>query len=164
MKKPASLRDLLLRAVPALRDDPALLAIYVDKGQVAARAGKSLSFEYRYKLNLVVQDYSGDRNLVVVPILAWIAQNQPDLLQAPSSIPIEFESEILDAETCDLSFTLNLTERVTVQAREGGGYEVRNLDEEGDPDRFPGLCDTLLWQLILGDRVIAQTSDPRFQP
>ena len=56
MRKVDSLRDLLVRAVPALAADPSKLAIFVDRGQIIARAG-NLSFEYRCSVNLVVEDY-----------------------------------------------------------------------------------------------------------
>jgi hypothetical protein len=157
MKKIDSLRELLLRAVPPLRADPTKLAIFVDQGRVAARAGASLSFEYRYKLNIVVQDYAGDRDAVIFPVLAWIAQHQPDLLERSTGEPIAFEAEILDAETTDLSITLDLTERVIVEPRPDGGYDLRHLDDVADDDRFGGLCGVNLLRLVLGTDVIAQS-------
>lgn len=163
MQKPDQLRRLLLQAVPGLAANPERLALYVDAGTVAASAG-NLSFEYRYTLNLVVQDFVGDRNLVIVPVLAWIAEAQPDLLAAPGSLPFKFEAEILDGEAADLSITIALTEGVRVQSVEGGGYAVRHLDEPAGLDQFPGVCGATLWQLFLRNELIAQTSDPAFQP
>lgn len=164
MKKPDSLRALLLRAVPDLAAAPESLSLFVDQGSVAARtnAAGSLSYEYRYTLNIVVQDYAGDRNAVMVPLLAWVAQAQPDLLGSPAAEPIAFEAELLDGDLCDLSVTLDLTERVLVEALADGGYAARHLDEAPTADLFPGLCGTKLWQLALGGEVVAQTSDPAF--
>lgn len=166
MKKPDSLKRLLLQTVPQLAENPENLALYVDEGKVAATSGKTLSFEYRYKLNLVAQDFAGDRNALVVPLLAWIAQVQPDLLDRPDAEPFTFECELLDADTSDISITLDLTERVAVRPREGGGYEVTHLDDPtpADLDRFDGVCGVNLWQLFLRDELIAQSSLPAPTP
>jgi len=164
MTKPDALKALLLRTVPGLAADPTRLALFVDKGRVAARAGATLGFEYRYDLTIVLQDFAGDRDAVVVPLLAWIAQAQPDLLQRQDSESFAFEAELLDGDLCDLSITLSLTERVAVVPRNGGGYEVRHLDAPADPDSFPGVCGASLWQLFLRDQLIAETGDPAFQP
>ena len=158
MRKPDELKRLLLRAVPGLADDPSRLALYVDEGRVAACAG-SLSFEYRYKLNLVVQDYAGDRDAVVVPLLAWIAEAQPELMARPDSQPFSFEAEILDADSVDLSITLDLTERVSVGRNGDGDTEVRHLDEmPADLDRFEDVCGATLWQLFLREELIAHSA------
>jgi hypothetical protein len=152
MRKPEQLRRLLLRAVPGLADAPERLALYVDEGRIAARAGASLSFEYRYTANLVIQDYAGDRNAVVVPLLAWIAEAEPDLLAKPDSEPFTFEAELLQDDAVDLSITLQLTERVAVVPGADGGYEVRHLDEPpADADRFDGICGVILRRLHLDD-------------
>lgn len=164
MRKPDTLRALLVRTVPHLHANPDALALFVDEGRVAARAGGSLSFEYRYTLNVVIQDFAGDRNAIVVPLLAWIAQAQPELLAAPDGEPFTFESELLDAHLCDLSIKVQLTERVAVIQRPSGGYEVNHLAEQSGADIFPGVCDQNLWQLFLHDVLIAQTSDPAFTP
>lgn len=160
MKKPDSLKRLLLLTVPQLAENPETLALYVDEGKVAGRTGASLSFEYRYKLNLVAQDFAGDRNALMVPLLAWIAQVQPDLLDRPNAEPFSFECELIDDDTSDISITLDLTERVAVRPREGGGYEVTHLDDPtpADLDRFDGVCGVALWQLFLRDELIAQSS------
>jgi len=157
VKKPDSLKRLLLRAVPQLAAAPESLLLFVDQGSVAARAGATLSFEYRYKLNLVATNFTGDRNAIIVPLLAWISEAQPDLLEKPGSEPFTFESEILDGDTADLSITLDLTEGVRVTI-EDGAYQVRHMDEPPEPDRFPGVCNNLL-QLFAGGELVAE-SDP----
>ncbi len=160
MKKPESLRQTLQMFVPALAADPSRLSIFVDKGRIAATAG-SLSLEYRYTANIVVQDYAGDVDDLMVPILAWIAQHQPELLQRIDQEPFRFESELLDADTADVSIFIDLDEAVRVSAKEGGGFTAERTDRAGDADSF-GIGCVPLWQLLMGDRVVAQTSDPRF--
>ncbi len=162
MKKPDSLKRLLLLTVPQLGQNPENLAMYVDEGKVAATSGATLSFEYRYKLNLVAQDFAGDRNALIVPLLAWIAEAQPDLLDRPGAEPFTFECELLDSDSADISITLDLTERVSVRSRPEGGYAVTHLDDPApaDLDRFDGVCGVNLWQLFLRDELIGQSSLP----
>jgi len=164
VRKPDQLRRVLLRAVPALAADPDRLAIFADAGEIAARHGATLSFEQRYRLTVVVQDFAGDVAAIFVPLLAWIAEAQPDLLAKPDGKAFGYEAEILDAERSDVEVTLDLTERVAVTRTGGGGYEVRYLDlPEADRDRFDGV-DANLWQLFLRDQLVAQTTDPAFVP
>lgn len=162
MKKPDSLKRLLLLTVAQLAENPENLALYVDEGKVAATSGASLSFEYRYKLNLVAQDFAGDRNALIVPLLAWIAEVQPDLLERPGAEPFTFECELLDGDSVDISITLDLTERVSVRTRPEGGFEVNHLDDPTPDalDRFDGVCGVNLWQLFLRDELIAQSARP----
>lgn len=76
--------------------------------------------------------------------------------------PFGFESELLDADTADVSITIELSEAVRVTAKDGGGYVATHLAERHDGDGFDGVCCVNLWQLFLRDDLIAQTSDPAF--
>ena len=58
MLKPASLRAALECALPELAANPDRLILYIDEGRIHSRYGDSLSFEYRYRLNLVLLDYA----------------------------------------------------------------------------------------------------------
>jgi len=156
MKKVDALRDLLVRAVPALAADPSKLAIFVDRGRVGARMG-NLSFEYRYTVNLVLLDYAGDQDAVIVPIIAWIAEHQPELLQRQDSEPFGFESEWLAQDKQDLSITIDLTERVVVQ-RVAGGVTTEHLADTLPHDSFPGAEDARLWQGLAEDIVAGETA------
>ncbi len=153
MKKPDGLRRLLIAAVPGLAADPSRLALFIDKGRLATRANGSLSFEYRYTLNVVVQDYAGDVDALMIPLLAWVAEVQPDLLERGEREPFTFESEILDGDAADVSINLELTEAVRVLRRPGGGYDVTHLDEPGRDDAFPDVCGVNLWQIFLRDEI-----------
>jgi len=160
VKKPESLRQTLQMFVPALAADPSKLSIFVDKGRIAAGAG-SLNLEYRYTVNVVVQDYAGDPDDLMVPVLAWIGQHQPELLHRVDQEPFRFESELLDADTADVSIYIDLDEAVRVTAKDGGGFTAERIAPESDLDSF-GIGCVPLWQLLMGDQVVAQTSDPRF--
>ena len=164
MKKPDSLKKMLQRFVPALAADPAKLSLFVDKGRIAARAGGTLSLEYRYTLNIVVEDYAGAVDDLMVPLLAWLAEHQPDRLEGTDPEPFTFESELLDADSADVSISIELTEAVRVTPKEGGGFDADHLEEPRDLDEFPGVCCVNLWQLFMRDQLVAQTSDPAFVP
>jgi hypothetical protein len=165
MNKPKGLRRLLLKTVPGLANNPDRLQMSVERGAIGARAGASLSFEYRYTLTLTLLEYAGDVDAVMVPIVAWIAEQQPDLLRRDDQQPFTFETEIQDDESADIRIDIDLTERVRITPRAVGGYDVVHLDNDApQPDRFPGVCGASLWQLFLRDALIAQTTDPAFVP
>jgi len=116
VKKPDSLRCALNEGVAQLRDNPETLHIFVDDGSLISTLAPSLSWEYRYTLNVVVTDFAGDQNLLMAVLLAWIRENQPDLMANPDlrSNGFTFEAVILSNNTCDMSIDLRLTERVIV--------------------------------------------------
>jgi hypothetical protein len=149
VKKPEGLKRLLIAAVPGLAADPTRLAMFIDKGKIGTRANGTLSFEYSYTLNVVLQDYSGDIDDLMVPILAWIAEQQPDLLERDPREPFTFQSEILDSDAADVSIDLELTEAVRVVRKPEGGFTATHLDEPSRDDAFPDVCGVALWQLLL---------------
>lgn len=135
MNKPASLRSHLEACIPSLKSDPQSLHLFVEKGTVVSRLG-GLSFEYRYTVNLVITDYTADANDLIVPLLAWLQMNQPDILQNPDKQEnaLRIEAEILDADAVDLSITLDLTERVIVTVNPDGSYTATTPAEPALPD------------------------------
>ncbi len=52
----------------------------MDNGSIASTLATSLSFEKRYTLNVIVTDFTGDFDLLIVPVLAWLRENQPDIM------------------------------------------------------------------------------------
>lgn len=157
MQKPESLKAVLLASVPFLAGDPTKLAMYVDKGRIAARASRTLSFEYRYTLSLALLDYAGEVDALMVPILAWIAEQQPDLLESGDHEPFTFESEILDANTADVSIEIALTERVLVE-RTRAGLKVTHIGEPRTIDTFGEATGAGLWRGLLDDQVAGNTA------
>jgi hypothetical protein len=154
MKKPDGLRRLLLAAVPGLAADPSRLSMFIDKGKLSFRASGTLSFEYAYTLNIVVQDYAGDVDALMVPLLAWIAEQQPDLLERDPREPFTFESEILDSDAADVSIDLQLTEAVRVTPKVGGGFDTTHLDEPSRADEFEEVCGVTLLRLLLREEML----------
>lgn len=152
MKKPAALRQHLLRTVPGLSKDASKLDLFVDRGRLQCGKGAGLSFRYAYTLNLVVQDYAGDPDLLMLPLLAWIAEYQPDLLARAPQEPFAYEAEILDEKRSDVSITIELTERVLVTVGPGGKPILDHLDDAPALDRFDSV-DATLRALVLYDEV-----------
>ncbi|MDO9177430.1 MAG: phage tail protein [Agitococcus sp.] len=110
MQKLKNLRDYLLVNIPMLNQNPERLSIFADKGKIVSNS-LSLSFEYDYTVNLIVTDFAGDPDTVMVTVLAWYKHYQQDKA-FPSNI--EFEADILNHQSVDLSLKLPLSERVIV--------------------------------------------------
>lgn len=140
MRKATELRAYITEANPYLRRDPEKLHVFIDAGAVAAIATASLSHEYAYTLNLVIEDFAGDPASIMVPILAWLRVHQPDVLENPEKRKqaIAFEVEIITSNTFDLSIKLQLTERVLARVDDAGErVNVTNAPEPSHPDLFP---------------------------
>lgn len=137
MNKPQSLRSALNKAVPYVRNNPDKLHLFVDNGSLVATGVSSMSWEYRYTLNVVIEDFSGDQNLLMAPVLLWLTDNQPDAINNPdlSEKLFTFDVDILRNDVCDISLNLQLTERVLVSA-DGGVSSVEAVPEPDVPEEM----------------------------
>lgn len=131
MRKPANLRAAIEAALPDLKGNPDRLLVFIDEGTLRCTAAASLSFEYGYTLKVIVTDYAQHADTIIVPLLAWIATNQPELLANPDRQRdgIRFEADLLDKGKMDLALSIQLTERVVVRLVEGGGYTAEHVPE-----------------------------------
>lgn len=166
MYKPASLRRHLTAAVPELARAPDKLSLLVKSGRVACAGSASLSFEYRYTLQLVVLDYAGEADAIVLPTLVWMRTHQPEYFDNPQQRDANFlfEAEYNNATTIDLLIELQLTERVRVQpvgadATAPGRFQIEHL---GEPPH-PGKIETAeRWSFWFKDDLLAEWDyDPR---
>ncbi|WP_411899460.1 phage tail protein, partial [Salmonella enterica] len=80
MQKHKSLRKALINAVPQHRNNTNMRLQFVDNGHTDSRLASSLSFEKVYVLNVVVTDFTGDLDLIFVPVQAWLREHQPDIM------------------------------------------------------------------------------------
>ena len=154
MLKPNSLREHLSQAVPALRRDPDKLSVFLKDGKLVAAAGETLSFEYRYTLNLLLLDYAEHSDAVMVPLLAWLRVNQPEIAENPDlrEKAVRFEVEFLNLKSVDLSIEVDLTERVLVRPREGApGFDVKHV---GEPAHLGDMPKGETWNFYLGDELL----------
>lgn len=156
MSKPKSLRAALQAALPELRNEPGRLKLWIENGAVRARGTSSHGFALQYPLSVLIEEAKTDIAIIALAICRWLRVNQPDLL-APNGDSFQFESDILDLETADVLFTINLTENITVTPQEGGGWTVTYLEEPDplfdDDTAFAGLDPIpLLAEVRLTDR------------
>jgi hypothetical protein len=139
MNKPESLRSHLLASVAELKHNPDRLLIFIDQGRIRSTAAPGLSFEYSYTLNLILTDYAGHPDAIAIPLLAWLLVNQSELLTnlEKGKDAIQFEADVIDQNSVDLSFTLPLTERVIVKRQEDDSLEVTHPDEPQLTEHLP---------------------------
>jgi len=152
MIKPKSLREYLQSKVKSLNDRPDDFLTFIESGQLASTQGPSPSFEYHYKLNLVILDFNDHADVIMVPLLIWIRDNQPDLLTGEPSSGIAFEAEILTNETADISISLNLTERVIVTIED----DVIHTYHCPEP-KLEDLSGPINWAMYIGDIIVETT-------
>ena len=158
MYKPNSLRQHLAAAIPGLQRDPDRLLVFADEGNVVASATASLSFEYRFKLNLIVTDYAGDADAIMVALIAWLKVHQLDLManEETRKHGIAFEVDFNNHETVDISIKLDLTERVAVKTGEAGRLDIKHLAEI---QHMPAYADEF-WKLYAGEKLLAEWRTP----
>lgn len=121
MLKPNTLQRALIDAVPALRDNPEMLHLWVDKGSNRATLAASLSFEKSFSLNVAVRGFAGDIDTLFVPVMAWLRDNQPDMLTPEAAAQARFSWTLATNadQTQDLTMVLQLTERTQVKEVDG---------------------------------------------
>jgi len=163
MNKPASLRAALAAALPDLVRDPERLLVFIDKGSVQSTFSGGLSWEYGYTLNIILTDYAGHPDAVILPLVQWVRINQSELLDNVDQRPngITFEADILDAGKVDLSITLKLTERVVARVV-GDRIELTHVPEP-QPEEPLGAGHWQLWlrgHLGADDTLLAEWDQP----
>lgn len=135
MLKPKQLRKALTNSVPLLARNPDSLNMFIDSGRIVSTLASSLSFEYQYQLNLVITDYADDIDLVMVPVLVWLRENQPDIMATEENrrTGFIFKADVLSDTLCDISIDLQLTERVIVK-QNGDALHVNHIGEPPLPE------------------------------
>lgn len=140
MNKHENLRAHLLATVAELKHNPDRLLIFIDNGKIRCTAATSLSFEYSFDLQIILTDFAGHPDSVILPILGWLSINQSELLENLDKVKagIQFEAEIIDTSKVDFSMTLPLTERVIVGKDADGNTTVKHA---GEPQRVADYLD-----------------------
>ncbi|MBP2156208.1 phage tail protein [Erwinia rhapontici] len=152
MLKPKQLREALTTCVPLLQRNPDSLNMFIDNGRMVSTLASSLSFEYQYQLNLVVTDYDGDLDLLVVPVLAWLRENQPDIMATEEKrrTGFTFNADVVSDSVMDISMNLQLTERVIVK-NEAGALHVDHVGEPPLPENAPRP-----WQMYVKNELVSE--------
>jgi hypothetical protein len=140
MNKPESLRAHLLATVAEFKHNPDRLLIFIDNGKVRCTNASSLSFEYSFDLQIILTEFAGHPDSVMLPLLGWLSVNQSELLESLDKVKngIQFEADILGKDMVDLSISLALTERVVVTTDDQGSTIVKH---PGEPQRVAGYLD-----------------------
>ncbi|WP_277621919.1 phage tail protein [Chimaeribacter arupi] len=94
-----------------------LKGVHIFNERIASPPAALLSFKYQYQLNLVITGCAGDIDLIVVPVLAWLRKNQPDIMATKERRESDFvyQADGISDTVCDISIDLQLTERVIVK-------------------------------------------------
>ncbi|WP_442489389.1 phage tail protein [Halomonas litopenaei] len=143
MNKLHLLRTHLVGAVPSLTRDPDRLLTFVEEGSVEFRRGRDLSHEYRYAAQLVLTDFADELDTVMLPLLQWLAEYQPDV---DPNEAVSFEAEILNNRSVDLALRVSLTERVIAKV----DCEVGTIRVDRALPRFePDTCPATHWKLLI---------------
>lgn len=152
MLKPKQLREVLTKSVPLLQRNPDSLNMFIDNGRMVSTLASSLSFEYQYQLNLLVTDYDGNLDLLVVPVLAWLRENQPDIMATEEKrrTGFTFNADVISDTVMDISMNLQLTERVIVKDL-NGALHVNHVGEPPLPDN-----NSRPWQLYVKDDLVSE--------
>ena len=141
MIKLQALRKHLLEAVPDLKRGPEKLLTFVQDGGIAFSRGQHLSHEYRVDAQIVITDYSGSLDTLMIPLLQWLSRYQPDL---DPDEAIRLEAEILSNDAWDLALTVRLTERVIALVN----CETGTINAEHRMPAYPiEVCPALSWEL-----------------
>ncbi|MEZ5688684.1 MAG: phage tail protein [Caenibius sp.] len=165
MKKPDSLRAKFVTAFPELATDPNRLRMWIEEGAPQCWSPDTdLSFTLNYKLTVVIEQWSRPVTLIFVALIDWLRVHQPELV-TPSTDrnAIRFEADVLDNETSDLSFDIELDERVRVTRQPNGQIDIQPLDEPDPmmPDTAPILPSVpLLGQVSVDGQVIWPDDQP----
>lgn len=135
MLKPQQLRQALTDSVPELQRNPDALNVFIDSGRIVSTLASSLSFEYQYRLNMVITDYAGNIDLLIVPLLAWLRTNEPDIMASEEKrrTGFTFEADVISDTASDISIELQLSERVIVKQADDGLY-VTHVGENPLPE------------------------------
>lgn len=134
MKKPDSLRARLTAVFPdEFAKDAQRLQLWIEEGNVRCHAGETLSFTVEYKLCVSITGWRLPSALIWITLIDWLRVQQPDLLTpGKSRDAIPFEADLISNEEVDIGFDLKLTEAVSVQRRDDGGFDM-TVVAEPDP-------------------------------
>jgi len=135
MLKPNQLRKVLTDSVPLLQRNPDSLNVFIDSGRIVSTLATSLSFEYQYRLNIVITDYTGDIDLLIVPMLEWLRVNEPDIMATKDRQQngFTFKADVISDTASDISIDLQLSERVIVK-QVGEALHVEHVGENPLPE------------------------------
>ena len=84
---------------------------------------------------MVITDYAGNIDLLIVPLLAWLRTNEPDIMASEEKrrTGFTFEADVISDTASDISIELQLSERVIVK-QAADGLHVTHVGENPLPE------------------------------
>ena len=111
MTKIEDLRNYLLQRVPQLARNPEQLLTFIENGQVIYHNGDNYTHKYKMPARIVVTDWRGNPDDLVIAILEWITIREPG--HNPETV-LNFDAQVVDNEAIDIAFKLEVSETVLV--------------------------------------------------
>lgn len=132
MAKHDALRTFLTSALPELARNPDRLMMYMTGGNLVARYGENLGFEYRATLQIDLLGFPGEPAAFFLPLIVWLKRYEPAALQnhETGERALRFEIDPLDNGSVDISMQLPISEAVdVVPLTDGAGHEMTLREE-----------------------------------
>ncbi|HCC4630514.1 TPA: phage tail protein [Klebsiella pneumoniae] len=130
MKKAELMRDALTRNNTWCKANPELFIVWVEKGHIQIEATGEASFMYHYTIQVLAVDFPGQIDDLMLPLVAWAWEQQPDLLLNPdNNRKVEFDADIVNDDVADILFKVPAWERVMV-TNSNGGLKAEHLAEQ----------------------------------
>lgn len=126
MKKIADLRGYLEQRIPGLKRNPDQLLVFIEDGRIIFYPAANYSHNYKTAARVIVTDWKGKTDDLIIAVLEWMSVREPGFNPETA---IKFDLEILDKETVDIAFTLEITERVVVAMDNGKRIITHDLPE-----------------------------------
>jgi len=145
MRKLQLLRQAIIDANPSLQRDPDQLLTFIEQGSIRFHVGEdvdNLSHQYTFTAQIVLLEFGGDVDAIIVPLLRWLSIYEPGL--APDDA-VTFEAEVVKNNAVDLVLSVQLTERVVVYRNDQGAYVVEHRDDPRALEDYGPRN----WQLII---------------
>ncbi|MGW8201900.1 phage tail protein [Sphingomonas bisphenolicum] len=131
MLKITTLRAAIADALPELKRSPENLRIWIERGAGRCQGTKTDAFGFAFQANVLIVEMTSDIAVLSHAVFSWLRVNQPDLL-TPGKDGFSFDADILDNGSADVLLQIQLTQNVTVAAKDGGGFNLAYLPE-ADP-------------------------------
>lgn len=112
MLKVNLLREMIVKCAAQFKQDPKGLEVYTTRGTIQSTGVPAIGWSTEYEINVFVTDFAGELNHLILAILLWAQQYQPDLLfnEDKQKNGIRFDADILDNDTIDALFTIKANE------------------------------------------------------
>ncbi|ARK88533.1 phage tail protein [Burkholderia pseudomallei] len=134
MNKPNSLRAALVAALPQLSASPDQLLVFVNEGRIEATGTRTASFDYEYECEIIIRDFVGSADDVMIAVVEWARSNQPDLVtnRDERRDGMTFVADVLSNSAVDLAIKVKLSESVVVGTDEAGNRTVEHVNDAAD--------------------------------